>query len=270
MKKYKHPLVGQLIRIIPPKARNMIRHVPGLSHLQRIFLKLFAPKQEFAHEIDWGPAAGLKYLVRLPQDKEMWKGTYELGFCNLLQRSVQKGDVCYDIGAFRGYTTGVFALAGAGQVFAFEPMPENQTTIQTLIEMNPDLPIVLIPQAVADEEGIATLEINQDPSMNRLGSVTGKQGVKRVDVRTTSVDITAHQTGKYPTILKIDVEGAEVAVLQGAVKALRENLRSVFLEIHNSEAEKECLKILTNEGFSCAWKEREWGIFANQAMFIKK
>ena len=82
--------------------------------------------------------------------------------------------------------------------------------------------------------------------------------------------ITAGQTGKRPTLMKIDVEGAEEAVLQGAAKALKESVRAVFMEIHHAEAERNCRRILEEAGFKCTWKERDWGHFANQVLFEKK
>ena len=250
--------------------RNQIRHVPGLAWAQRAFINLLAPKGEFAHRIDAGPARGLHFLIRLPQDKAMWKGTYELEFCERLKAAVRPGDVCYDIGAFRGYTAGVFALAGASKVYAFEPMPENQATIRKVVAMNPALPLELVAKAVADREGEQVLEIYRDQSMNRLGSVPGAGGGERITVQTTTVDGTAKETGKRPTLMKIDVEGAEEAVLQGAAKALKESVRAVFMEIHHARAEKQCRRLLEEAGFVSQWKEYEWGHFPNQAMFERK
>lgn len=262
--------IGGLIRLVPPGVRNQIRHVPGLAWAQRAFIHLFAPKGAFVHRIDEGPAQGLNFLIRLPDDKAMWKGTYELEFCKRLRKAVQPGDICYDIGAFRGYTAGVFALAGAARVFAFEPMPENQETIQRVFAMNPNLPLTLVPKAVADMEGAQKLEIHRDQSMNRLGSVPGVGGGERIRVETTTVDATATKTGKHPTLMKIDVEGAEEAVLKGAPKALNESVRAVFLEIHLGEAERNCRRILEEAGFVCVWKEYDWGHFTNQVLFQKQ
>ena len=250
--------------------RNQIRHVPGLAWAQRAFIHLLAPKGEFAHRIDAGAARGLNFLIRLPEDKAMWKGTYELEFCERLRAAVRLGDVCYDIGAFRGYTAGVFSLAGASKVYAFEPMPENQTTIRKVVAMNPNLPLELVAKAVADREGEQVLEIHRDQSMNRLGSVPGAGGGERITVKTTTVDGTAKETNKWPALLKIDVEGAEEEVLKGAKEALKKSVRAVFMEIHHARAEKECRRLLEEAGFINRWKEYEWGHYANQVLFEKR
>ena len=126
----KEKVVGSLIYFVPNCLRTKIKDVPILAALQRALIKFLAPKNQFVHQVDAGPAKGLKLLIRLPNDKNMWKGTYENEFCKRLHENVVQGDVCYDIGAFRGYTAGVLALAGASSVLAFEPMPENQQTIK--------------------------------------------------------------------------------------------------------------------------------------------
>ncbi|MFZ9794087.1 MAG: FkbM family methyltransferase [Gemmataceae bacterium] len=241
--------------------------MPGLAWAQRIFLRLVAPNEAFPHKIDHGPAKGLKFLIRLPEDKAMWKGTYEAGFCLRLKDAVRAGDICYDIGAYRGYTAGVMALAGAGRVIAFEPMPENQKRIRLVFEMNPDLPLSMIPKAVADLEGEKVLEIHRDQSMNRLKSVPGSSDGERIVVETTTVDATAKARGMWPNLLKIDVEGAEEAVLKGAKEVLKKSVRGVFMEIHHPQAEAACRALLEQAGYECVWKEYEWGNYANHVMF---
>ena len=270
MKQTKEPWIGKLIWIIPPSLRKIIRYIPVLRGIQRSMLKKFSPKAAFMHQIDWGPAKGLKLLISLPHDKEMWKGTYEEGFCWRLGKVIQNGDICYDIGAFHGYTAGVMALAGADRVLCFEPMPKNQQTILRLIENNPKLSIQLIKKAVSCSAGGQLLQINQDESMNQL--VQGKQETDKtsLSVETTTVDLTAEQTGLWPHILKIDVEGWEEFVLRGAQAALKKSVRAVFLEIHNRQAEERCLAVLEAAGFACSWRDKDWGKYANQTMFQKR
>lgn len=263
-------LLGQTIRLIPPGIRNKIQYIPVIKNIQQILLKEIFPKDAFCHEVDWGPAKGLKIMIRLPEDKEMWKGTYELGFCTRLSEAIQKGDVAFDIGAYRGYTSGVLALAGASRVIAIEAMPENQKILESIIEMNQTLPISLIKKAASDSIGIRLFELNNDKSMNRLVSDEENKHGLAIKIQSTTVDRLSKENSLWPNLLKIDVEGAEESVLKGATQALQKSVRSVFLEIHNPEAEKKCVALLKNFGFICAWNEKEWGNFANQTIFVKK
>lgn len=261
---------GQTIRLIPPVIRNKIQYIPVIKNIQRFLLKRFFPKDVFCHQVDWGPAKGLKILIRLPEDKEMWKGTYELGFCTRLSKAIKKGDVAFDIGAYRGYTAGVLALAGARKVFAFEPMPENQEVIEKVIKLNTSLPISLIKKAVCDSTGTQLFGISIDKSMNYLVSSHEPKNKNTIEVETTTIDLFAQKTSFWPNLLKIDVEGAEISVLKGAVQAIQKSIRTVFLEIHNPEAEKQSLAFLKSSGFICIWNEKEWGKYANQTIFVKK
>jgi FkbM family methyltransferase len=149
-------------------------------------------------------------------------------------------------------------------------MPKNQATIRKVVAMNPALPLELVAKAVADREGEQVLEIHRDQSMNRLGSVPGAGGGERITVQTTSVDQKAKETEKWPTLMKIDVEGAEEDVLKGAKEALKKSVRAVFMEIHHARAETECRRMLQQAGFVDRWKESGWGHFPNQAMFERK
>jgi hypothetical protein len=52
-----------------------------------------------------------------------------------------------------------------------------------------------------------------------------------VEVECTTIDAVSEATGRFPALLKIDVEGAEQAVIAGAVETLRLHRPIVFMEI---------------------------------------
>jgi methyltransferase FkbM-like protein len=52
-----------------------------------------------------------------------------------------------------------------------------------------------------------------------------------------------------PDVIKMDVEGAEVLVLQGATRALSEYHPSLFVEIHGTEQHRDCHDFLTSKGY---------------------
>jgi hypothetical protein len=107
------------VNYLPAPLRPWVRYVPGVAALQRLLVDRVLAGKTFLHTINAGPAAGLRFEVTLPLDKAVWAGTYEPAFALAIARRVRPGDVCYDIGAYRGYMTGVMAIAGASKVFAF-------------------------------------------------------------------------------------------------------------------------------------------------------
>jgi len=132
------------------------------------------------HIINAGPAKGLVYPISLPFDKAIWTGTYETELAKAVANSVNHGDVCYDIGAYRGFFSGVFGLAGASHVVAFEPFPENCAQLQRLFANNPGLPLTFEQVAVGSENGIAEFNVMPDSSI-------GKASIEQLSTRPANV-----------------------------------------------------------------------------------
>src|SRR5947209_3187631 len=116
-------LLTSTINVVPWRYRQRIKDWPLIAPLQRWFVKRIIPRGAFLHTIDAGPAKGLRMWIELPQDKSLWTGTYEADFAGRLAAAVEPGDVCYDVGGYRGFFAGVCALAGAREVHIFEPLP---------------------------------------------------------------------------------------------------------------------------------------------------
>jgi len=52
-----------------------------------------------------------------------------------------------------------------------------------------------------------------------------------------------------PDVVKVDVEGAELLVLKGLSRALRDHRPALFLEIHTRDLAKECEEFLKQRGY---------------------
>lgn len=55
--------------------------------------------------------------------------------------------------------------------------------------------------------------------------------------------------GVLPDVLKIDVEGAELGVLQGAMEILKRRKPTIFLSTHSMELREACLNLLKEVGY---------------------
>ena len=71
-----------------------------------------------------------------------------------------------------------------------------------------------------------------------------------VRVPTKSVDQLVDEHNAVPTHMKIDVEGGEVAVLEGARKTLKEHHPLIFLSTHGSEIKAQCMNYLAELGYT--------------------
>jgi FkbM family methyltransferase len=240
-------VIQKILDLIPFKLRSKIKDIPLLKQIQHIIVKRFLVNTEFVAKITGGPAKGLIFPVKLPQDKLMWIGTWELDFANALQEVVRPGTVCYDIGGYKGYYAGIMALKGASQVYVFEPVPSNAKKINKLIALNPTLPIYLKQYAVSDQEGTAVFKLMSEETMGKLSDSQFQSDIKSRDelkVNCISIDRLIEQGLTPPHFIKIDVEGAEELVLKGAKNTLLKYKPLLMIEIHSRDIGKVCMSLL--------------------------
>jgi FkbM family methyltransferase len=167
---------------------------------------------------------------------------YEPAVTRAIADALDPGDVFLDIGANIGFFS-VFAghLVGpAGGVVAFEPHPGAREELQELARRNNVSGIIdVVPLALADRDGDAVLHLNDeftsystlDPSASPMRASAAFR--RSVDVRTTTLDRwLASRPALHGRIrcIKIDVEGAEDAVVAGMTQLLRDTHSRIVCE----------------------------------------
>jgi hypothetical protein len=108
---------------------------------------------------------------------------------------------------------------------------------------------------VADCE--KTVEFTNDPhfmgSNTYVDSKFLSASVERVSVRCCSIDDLVAAGRPAPTVLKIDVEGAEFDVLRGAAHTIRTHRPHILLathDVHLPGVEKQCTEFLKDAGYT--------------------
>ena len=160
------------------------------------------------------------------------------GLVDLVRRYVRPGDVVWDVGA----NVGLFALAAAhrvgptGQVVAFEPDLDMVRLVERSMRLAPNraLRLAVCPVAVSDRCGTATLLIGSGGrAANHLEGASGRGTLG--DVRQRRLVPTLPLDGlldhSRPAFVKVDVEGAEMLVFQGASRLLREVRPVLYAEV---------------------------------------
>jgi FkbM family methyltransferase len=192
---------------------------------------------------------------------------YEQKFRSELIGSVQKGDVVWDVGANVGFYTTIFSeLVGEkGLVFAFEPSIANLKELKKNTGSSSNSQIVSL--ALADRNGTvsfyqgeddlgATSRVldEKDPLQRDSGSVETRTGDSCIELGLV----------RQPNVVKIDVEGFELDVLNGMKGCIASpELRVLLIEVHfgllakrgRTNAPKEIEQLIRGAGFSCHWSD---------------
>lgn len=177
-----------------------------------------------------GPAKGMKWIVG-SSNHGCWLGTYELEKQTAIERFVKPGMTIYDIGAQAGFYTLIFArlVGGAGRVYAFEPFADNVRYLLAHVIMNRLSNVNVIQVALAERTGLAGFTVDRGKSQNALLG----PGESPLVVPTIKLDELLEDHGfSPPDLIKLDVEGAEALVLQGARTTLQRHRPTVFLALH--------------------------------------
>lgn len=245
--------LSRSVNVLPLTVRSWIKYIPGVAACQRWLIDRVLSGRSFVHQINAGPARGLRCQIVLPRDKAFWTGTFELRFAETLKGAVREGDVCYDVGGYHGYMSGIFALAGASRVDIFEPLPKNIKQLLCLTRLNPALPFHVHNVAIGHADGMCTFSVMRDESMGKLSRSVFQpesRSHRYIEVEMARLDTCVFGWGlPAPNVVKIDVEGAEVDVIEGALRTFEKFRPIVFVEAHSKSLGEKCSIILQQIGY---------------------
>ena len=184
-------------------------------------------------------------------------GAYENEFIEVMRRYLKRGDTCVDVGGHLGYYCLLMAriVGPQGRVISFEPVQENMAVLKENVALNGISNIELVNCALGERPGTLSLirpknfELSWTPSV-RGYSVEGDRD--SVEVNVDMLDAFLSRGGHKPSIIKIDVEGAELDVLRGATETLRTTRPAVLLEIHGwgDAVSDEILKLFSSADYT--------------------
>jgi len=171
-----------------------------------------------------------------------------------MKEHLHPGGVCFDIGAQAGYHTlyASLTVGPTGRVFAFEPAPGNIANIRKHVAMNRLSNVTIVEAAVSDCNGVAHFDCAGSAVSGHLCAEGG------LAVRTISLDQEI-DSGALPEAdyIKIDAEGAELRILQGARKWLARRHPTLSVETHQwlpgfPTVREDCVRFLFELGYTLA------------------
>lgn len=155
-------------------------------------------------------------------------GYYEAKELEIFEELVTHASVLFDLGA----NIGIYSVTGclrapALRSYAFEPVAENQAILRRNIAANHlEDRISVEPVAVSDRTGKARIHLG----FSGNHSLENVQGGDSREIETVSLDEFIAATGVSPDLMKVDVEGHEAAVVDGARRLLADHAPTTFME----------------------------------------
>ena len=215
--------------ILSPKARENSRH---LEYLGLVY---------YSNIND-----SLNTLARVNFD------TWESKSRNTFHELSKRADLILDIGAY----SGLYSLIGArsssnARVIAFEPNPAMRQILQNNVHLNNFNARIQVEElALSDREGLSILSVGKDTSMAKL-NVISKIDPELVDAEMTVRVATLDDFNLVANsmLMKVDIEGSELAFLRGALNTIATNRPIILMEALTETDLESQFKLLSNLGY---------------------
>ncbi len=201
-----------------------------------------------------GPSRGLKYYVYPEFGLAHIYGGWEQAVFELLDKVIKKGQTVYDLGANYGLYSLLMARKTGmqGSVFAFEPVPSIMENAKKNRDLNKFNQITIVNKAISNYCGKTEFIIGHHEGAGHL-STAGRgapgESLSRIEVETTTIDDFVAEGHPPPDLIKIDIEGAESAALEGGRKTITANRTKLMIELHTPEQDLRVGALLQSFGY---------------------
>ncbi len=226
-----------------PLRRFLHSHRALHSASTRLFASLVG-KQNVS--IPEGPMRGIRLAPSEHTSHAHLRGVYEAETLAALERLVAPGMVCYDIGASIGYLSLLMAKR-AKKVYAFEPAPHARAEMERHIAANGFQNIETVESPLSGS--VREVEFALTGAAYGSGIAKGPQNewpVLRMTTSTVDLFAAAHEP---PQFLKVDIEGEEAVLFDGAQETLRLHRPAILCELHSVAAQDAVLRALSAHGY---------------------
>lgn len=185
---------------------------------------------------------------------------------------VRPGDTVIDAGANWGVHALYLArLTGPnGRVHAFEPHPQVVEELRWHVQHNHLNQVTVHPLGLLDSDCTMPFVLGQESKTSHVADASGHghaPNERQVDVPFKTLDgFVAEQAITAIRLIKIDVEGAESRMLQGAANTIQRFRPHLVVELHSPEQDLEVARMLTQwryklsrvEGPELLYLDRPW------------
>jgi FkbM family methyltransferase len=160
-------------------------------------------------------------------------GTYEPEEAALFEAAVQPGMTVVDVGANIGvYTLLAARAATSGRVIAFEPDDTSAALLERNVTANRFANVTVVKKALASFSGVTRLfVVAGHPALASLASSNARGSNRSVEVEVARLDDELAELGvDTVNIVKLDAQGAELDILEGAERTIARARPIIFFE----------------------------------------
>jgi len=173
-------------------------------------------------------------------DRSIYFDSFEFTIRKIIFNNISVGGTFLDIGANIGYFSLLASklVGNKGRIIAFEPNPVTMKRLKQNIDLNCTKNIELIEVALSNQDGEVHLFCPQDETHGFTSM--RNQGWQKVDsykVQTKLLDDVLPIDISRIDLIKIDVEGAELLVFEGAKNTIIKFRPKIILELNEKAAE---------------------------------
>jgi len=223
-----------------------VRRIPINRKIKGLFIRssMLLRKRRFAFDFYCAPS-GVRWTAQgfpdLMTRHMLFEGMYQEDVLLALRHLIAPGDVVFDIGGHHGLmaVVGAKAAGPGGKVVTFEPNPGARAHLERHLALNGVDNVAVEPVALSDRRGKTRFYVqNGDTTWNStlIGGFARRMASTSVlTASTLSLDDYVAESGLAPDVIKLDAEGAEFVILNGARKTIEKH-RPVLIAEFNPEA----------------------------------
>ncbi|MDX2266466.1 MAG: FkbM family methyltransferase [Bryobacter sp.] len=232
-------------KTVPGPVRRFLHSNHTLYHAStRLFASLVG-KQNVA--IPAGPMQGILLAPSEHTSHAHLRGVYETETLDALARLLAPHMVCYDIGASIGYLSLLMART-ARHVYAFEPAPHARAEMERHIAANGFTNIEVISTPLSGS--VREVEFALTGAAYGSGIVEQNQHGWPI-LKLTTATLDQFLAGHHPPhFLKVDIEGEEAVLFDGATETLSRHRPIILCELHSLSAQNAVLQALAPYDYS--------------------
>lgn len=147
--------------------------------------------------------------------------------------SVRNKDII-DAGGYVGDTALLFSSYTDKSIHVFEASPSNMDIIRETIRLNQLENIVPVSKALGEKSGTATFSLGERNSCNSLVERPGYNYPNHIEVPVITLDDYVRENNLEVGLIKVDIEGGEQLLLNGAVETIRTQHPILLISIYHS------------------------------------